>query len=99
MSTSLDGREQLLAKDPKRKARRILCLLLKKVFRDFRSFKLLGISGFVERELIFSSHTPRRFCLTIIPIFYRRSNKLLPSMKFQKRWQNKRWKRAYLNVA
>jgi hypothetical protein len=71
----------LLAKDPKRKARRILCLLLKKVFRDFRSFKLPGISGFVERELIFSSHTPRRFCLTIIPIFYGRSNKLLPQHK------------------
>src|SRR4030042_6407162 len=98
MSTSLDGREQLLAKDPKRKARRILCFPLKKVFRDFRSFKLLGITRFMARELIFSSHTPRFFCSTIIPISYGEGNKLLPSMKFQKRWQNKRWKKAYLNV-
>jgi len=35
MSTSLDGRMRFLAEDPKRKARRISCLPLEKVFRDF----------------------------------------------------------------
>jgi hypothetical protein len=91
----------LLAKEPKRKARRILGLPLKKVFKDFdfRNFKLLGISRFIGRELIFSSHTPKLFCLAIIPISYGEGNKLLLSMRFQKRLQSKRWKGAYLNVA
>ena len=68
MSISLDEWMRLLAKDPKRKARRISCLSLKKIFRDLTFFGFLSIPGLGEEGAMIFPRISNSFSAAVISL-------------------------------